>query len=249
MGMVAFFSQQMLHGQATLVDPVEIFEGSLSNPENDEISLHWDVTNLTNDTLDLRVFRNIIQAVDVLNLPYQEGEPGAYDRFCWGPICYPIGSVSSNSSDNLLVTIAPGAVDTSFVCDYYPAGVAGVMALEYCFTPVVDFDASVCHTVLFCLDAENCALGTNEEQSRVEWGNITPQPVRGLSSLSYTVKSGQSGVVKIFNSAGKEVWTKAVKESQGLIYINGDDFSEGLYFLSLAIDGVVDRTQKFVVHH
>jgi hypothetical protein len=98
--MMAFMTPQMIQGQATLIEPVEVFEGSLSDPENDEISLHWDVTNLTNDTLDLMVFRNIIQAVDVLNLPYEEGEPGAYDRFCWGPLCYPIGAVSSNTSEN-----------------------------------------------------------------------------------------------------------------------------------------------------
>lgn len=248
-GMMAFMTPQMIKGQATLIEPVEVFEGSLSDPENDEISLHWDVTNLTNDTLDLMVFRNIIQAVDVLNLPYEEGEPGAYDRFCWGPLCYPIGAVSSNTSENLLVTILPGGVDTTFICDYYPAGIAGVTALEYCFSPVDNFNASVCHTVLFCLDAENCALGTTEEESTIEWGHITPQPVRGLSTLSYELKSGQPGAVKIFNAAGQEVWSKTVNASRGLIYINGNDFSEGLYFLSLDIEGVEVQTQKFIIQH
>jgi hypothetical protein len=37
--------------QPTLVDPIEVFEGSLSDPENAEIAIHWDVTNLTEDTL------------------------------------------------------------------------------------------------------------------------------------------------------------------------------------------------------
>ena len=63
---VAFLGQQLVFGQATLIDPVEVFQGSLSDPENDEVSLHWDVTNLTDDTLELMVVRNIIQAVDVL---------------------------------------------------------------------------------------------------------------------------------------------------------------------------------------
>ena len=35
--------------QPTLVDPIEVFEGSLDDPDTEEIALHWDVTNLTND--------------------------------------------------------------------------------------------------------------------------------------------------------------------------------------------------------
>lgn len=246
---VAFLGQQLVFGQATLIDPVEVFQGSLSDPENDEVSLHWDVTNLTDDTLELMVVRNIIQAVDVLNLPYVKGNPGAYDRFCWGPLCYPFGAFSSNSADNFLVTILPEGIDSSFVCDYYPVGIAGVTALEYCFTPATDLTAGVCHTVLFCLDAENCALGTSEEEAQINWGNIAPQPVQGLSTLSYELEAGQSGDVKIFNASGQEVWAKAVNSAFGLIYINGNDFSEGLYFLTLNVDGKGKKTQKFIVQH
>jgi len=70
--------------QPTLVDPIEVFEGSLDNPDTEEIALHWDVTNLTNDTMHLMVTRSIVQLVSPYNLPYDEDNSGAYDRFCWG---------------------------------------------------------------------------------------------------------------------------------------------------------------------
>ena len=246
---LALGGQQMVYSQATLIEPVEFFEGSLSDPENDEISLHWDVANLTNDTLQLMVTRSIVQAVEPYNVPYTEGEPGGYDRFCWGPLCYPYGAVSSNTSPNFVVTIAPGGTDSTFICDYYPAGIAGVTALEYCFAPVTDFNAGVCHTVLFCLDAEDCALSTSDEEAFVSWGDISPQPVKGLSTLSYELKAGQSGNVSIFNAAGQEVWTKSVSQSHGLLYIDGNDFAEGLYFLTLHVNGGHPQTQKFIVQH
>ena len=85
--------------QPTLVDPIEVFEGSLSDPENAEIAIHWDVTNLTEDTLQLKVTRNISQLVSPYNLPYDQDNEGAYDRFCWGPLCYPYGTFSSFDTD------------------------------------------------------------------------------------------------------------------------------------------------------
>ncbi|MDA0302861.1 MAG: T9SS type A sorting domain-containing protein [Bacteroidetes bacterium] len=249
LGFVTLMGQQMVCGQATLIDPIEVFEGSLADPENDEIAVHWDVANLTDDTLKLMVTRSIVQAVDPYNVPYTEDDPGAYDRFCWGPLCYPFGAVSSNTNPNLLVTILPGGTDSTFVADYYPAGVAGVTALEYCFVPIADFNAAVCHTVLFCLDADNCALGTSDEDAEIAWGNISPQPVKGLSTLSYELKAGQSGQVSIFNASGQEVWTKSVRQSRGLLYIDGNDFAQGLYFLTLDVNNGRPQTQKFIVQH
>ncbi|HBP45852.1 MAG TPA: hypothetical protein DD635_08095, partial [Flavobacteriales bacterium] len=65
----AAMSPVVLWAQPTLVDPIEIFEGSLDDPNNEEIALHWDVANLTDDTLNLMVTRNIIQLVSPFNLP------------------------------------------------------------------------------------------------------------------------------------------------------------------------------------
>ena len=43
----AVMGPAVLWAQPTLVDPIEVFEGSLDDPANEEIALHWDVTNLT----------------------------------------------------------------------------------------------------------------------------------------------------------------------------------------------------------
>ena len=79
--------------QPTLVDPIEVFEGSLDDPENAEIAIHWDVTNLTEDTLTLKVTRNIEQLVSPYNLPYDEDNEGGIRPLLLGSIVLPLWDV------------------------------------------------------------------------------------------------------------------------------------------------------------
>ena len=138
------------------------------------------------------VTRNIIQLVSPYNLPYDQDAPGAYDRFCWGPLCYDYGQYSSFTTEGYLVELFPNETDSTFIADYYPAGVAGVTALEYCFHPVGDVAAGTCQQVLYCLDAENCALNVNE--STIDSSPLFPQPVTGLSSFPYQLNGASGGI-------------------------------------------------------
>ena len=235
--------------QPSLVDPIEVFEGSLSDPENAEIAIHWDVTNLTEDTLQLQVTRYISQLVSPYNLPYVEENEGAYDRFCWGPLCYPFGTFSSFDDDFYLVSLAPEETDSTFIADYYPAGVAGVTALEYCFHPVNDVDAGTCQMVLFCLDAENCALDVGEETPAVSGEAIFPQPVVGISSFPYHLNGANSATMSIFDSNGREVETAQLTSQHGVVYIDASLWESGFYILTLTTNEGTGISERFVVAH
>lgn len=235
--------------QPTLVDPTDMVEGSLSDPAMEVIQVHWDVTNLTTDTLYLMVTRTLIQTVDPYNLPFVEGAPGAYDRFCWGPLCYDYCSSSSGTQGNLLVILLPNEVNNTFASHYHPNEVAGVTAMEYCFHPIDDVGAGACHTILFCMDAENCAVGLAENELELELGSVNPQPVQGLSSFSYHFGEGQSGQVRVLNAAGQEVLQSVLNNPDGVFYLNGDDFPEGLYILSLESEFGSQQARRFIVKH
>ena len=235
----------VLLAQPTLVDPIEIFEGSLDDPENNEIALHWDVTNLTDDTLNLMVTRNIVQLVSPYNLPYTDGEPGAYDRFCWGPLCYPFGTFSSFQTSGYLVELLPNETDTTFIADYYPAGVAGVTAFEYCFHPVGNVDAGTCQQVLFCLDAENCALDVHE--SALETTPIFPQPVTGISSFPYHLNGAAQAVLTIHNPSGQLVEQETLRAQHGIVYLDAADYSPGVYVLALTTEAGDRVVTQFLV--
>ena len=241
----ATISPVLSWAQPTLVDPIEIFEGSLDDPENDEIALHWDVTNLTDDTLSLMVTRNIIQLVSPYNLPYTEGEPGAYDRFCWGPLCYPFGTFSSFSTAGYLVELMPNETDTTFIADYYPAGIAGVTGFEYCFHPAGEIAAGTCQEVLFCLDAENCALSVNE--SAIETSPVFPQPITGLSSFPYHLNGAVQAELIIHNAAGQAVEQRTLRAQHGVVYLQASDYPAGMYILSIITDEGQRVSEQFLV--
>ena len=54
------------------------------------LEAEWFVTNATESAMTLSVQRNIMQTVENMNLPYEIGAEGAYERFCWGGTCYPL---------------------------------------------------------------------------------------------------------------------------------------------------------------
>lgn len=236
--------------QPTLSGAVDVVEGSLSNPEDDVMAFHWDVTNETQDTLVLMASRYIVQIVQPFNLPYVEDAEGAHERFCWGPICYPMGSMHSNTSDGLLVTLLPGATDTTFVGDYYPNGVAGVSAFEYCFYPPGQEELSACHTTLLCVDAETCALSTADLDLGPEWGwsFASENPADELMAVSYTLFPGVEATFELFDLSGTRVQSTSLRGGQGLIWLDTGGLSNGIYLGSMQQEGQI-MTSKLVVSH
>ena len=231
--------------QPTLVDPFEVFEGSLDDPETEEIALHWDVTNLTNDTMNLMVTRSIVQLVSPYNLPYNPDNPGAYDRFCWGPLCYDYGTTSSFSTAGFMVQLAPNETDTTFIIDYYPAGVAGVTAFDYCFHPADDIAAGTCQQVIFCLDADNCAL--NMTETSVEASPVFPQPVTGISSFPYHLNGASSAMLTIHNASGQLIEQEKLRAQHGIVYIDAAQYTAGVYILTIAAPDGAFASERFLV--
>ena len=76
----------------TLIDAVEVVEGE---PTDTVLVAEWLVTNATENAMTIYVERNVLQAVDPLNLPYDPDSAGAFERFCWGGTCYPYGTGQS----------------------------------------------------------------------------------------------------------------------------------------------------------
>ena len=102
-------------------DTVHVSLDTLGSPD---MQAYWDVTNVGEESLDVLVTRSFIEMADPFNFPYVEGEPGSYERFCWGPLCYPFGTVASADQGSALVTLAPADTNNTFKADFYPSGVA-----------------------------------------------------------------------------------------------------------------------------
>jgi hypothetical protein len=126
-------------------------EVAWGDPTAEEMSLNWQVANLGSTGVSLQVTRTVVNPVSAINLPYVSGASGAYERFCWGPICYLFGA--GNSSPSFPVYLPSGASNSSFQADYYPNGVPGKTSIRYCFHPVGSPLSGVCKTATFGLNA------------------------------------------------------------------------------------------------
>ena len=144
-----------------------------------------------------------------------------------------------------MVELLPNETDTTFIADYYPADVAGVTAFEYCFHPVGDVAAGACQQVLYCLDAENCAL--NIAESTIKVSPLFPQPVRGLSSFPYQLNGASRAEFTIHNAAGQLIKQQTLRAQQGVVYIDAAEYPAGMYILSLTTPGGDRVGEQFLV--
>ena len=233
----------------TLIDPVEVVEGS---PSDTVMVAEWFVTNASENPMTLYVERNVLQVVDPMNLPYTPGNDGAYERFCWAGTCYPYGA--SSSALSLAITLEPsdttginafGAEDW-LISDYYPNGVAGVTALEYCFKATEQGVPEVCHTVLFCAGTEEgeCVLSVESEAS-FGFETLAPNPVVGHSALSYLAPEG--GQLLILDLTGREMKRVPLAPGRGTVWIDAQDFEPGVYLHAFEMGGRILQTRKFSV--
>lgn len=239
-----------LSAQLTLSGALDVVEGSLSNPDDNVIAFHWDVVNATDDTLQLMASRYVVQLVEPFNLPYVEGGAGSYERFCWGPLCYPHGTMHSNTANALLVTLEPGETDTTFVGDFYPNGVAGVSAFEYCFYPPGQPDLGACQTTLLCIDAAACALSADEVNLGPEWGwrFASAVPADRMVAIEYTLFPGSPATFELRDLSGAVVKTVALNGGQGMVWLDTEAFADGVYLGAITQDGEVE-TAKLVIAH
>ena len=243
-GLVQFTQAQ----EPTLIDPVDIVEGL---PTDEALEAEWFVTNATENPMTLTVTRNVLQTVETMNLPYEAGAAGAYERFCWGGTCYPYGTASS--AVGLALTLEPndttginafGAEDW-LIADYYPNGESGATAIEYCFDAIQQGVATVCHTVVFCtgIETQDCVLSVSE--SEVELQGLAPNPMEGISSLTY--RAPQGGVLRFLDLTGRTVKSVVLAPGQGAVWVDGADFAPGTYLYALETAGHISQARKFSV--
>ena len=146
---IGCFASLSAHAQVTIIDAADYVAVMAETPEANEVSVGWGVTNLGGQTQYLMVTRTIEESVEPWGCPYSGEALGAYERFCWGPICYPFCSTSSSNSQGNLIAIAAGDTNWTFVADYYPQNVIGSTEITYCLHPLNGVLNGVCHSVTF----------------------------------------------------------------------------------------------------
>jgi len=172
---------------------------------------------------------------------------GAYEKFCWGPLCYNYGTDASSQNASLLVNLPSGATESTFIAYYYPNNVLGTTTIEYCFHPVDDITAGSCHQITYVVTATSAIENDLHNLGFSSIATVYPNPIDGAGWLEYDILRGAIGDVVFRDLAGKEIMRESGLVLSGKIAINSDELTQGLCFCTLEINGIAVRTERFVV--
>jgi hypothetical protein len=223
---------------------------TLDELHNGEISVHWDVTNGAFGDMVLMCSRHYIDVVSPYNYPFilsTEENPvaGSYEKFCWGPLCYNYGTDASSTNSSLLVTIPSNSTDTSFIAYFYPKGIVGTSTLEYCFHPVDNPGIGTCGTITYVITETANVESIHFSEATIS--SVYPNPLEGEGWLDYSIPVGKIGRVIARDITGKLVATFEGLSSEGRVVLDATEFSQGLFFTTLEINGIAVSTKRFVV--
>ena len=241
-----------ISAQPTIVSPSDTIYAALDTLSLDgEVLTHWDVVNETGSTLTLMCSRNLVDTVSPFNYPYvydseaQEAAEGSYEKFCWGPLCYNFGTDASSTNSSMLVDIAPGETDTTFIAYFYAHDVVGTSTIEYCFHPVDNQDAGSCKSITYVVTAVSAI--EDEVSGEVVFSAVYPNPLNGDGFVNYEIKPGDVGTVVFTDLTGQEVRREKDLVLKGKLQVSASEFAQGIGFCTLEINGVAVRTERFVV--
>jgi hypothetical protein len=224
-----------------ILDAPDTVHVSLDTLSTIDVQAYWDVTNVGEESLDVLVTRSFMEMADPFNFPYVEDGPGSYERFCWGPLCYPFGTVASADQGSALVTLAPADTNDTFKADFYPNGVSGVTTIKYCYQTPGNASNAVCHEVTFVVDATS---DVTELSSSVAC-SLMPNPATDVVTLS--MDRALDGVVEFRNLVGQVAMRERIQPGVTQQAVSLDGLTEGLWLVSVAAEGRVLATQRLVI--
>ncbi len=193
------------------------------------LSTGFDVYNSSNNTIDVKLQLDEVSMV-----------AGAQSSFCWGALCYGVGTYLSP----LPATIPGTSIESSFVSDYYPNNGVGISTLDYIFFDMNNVNDQV--TVRIYYDTQGTGL---ENPSGSNYLTVANSGQGGLIAISYNLKNVASGEICMIDMLGNVVKKFPVRSNSGNIIISSSTFASGVYFVSLTGNGKSLANKKIVVNN
>ena len=219
-------------------DTVHVSLDTLSGPD---VQAYWDVTNVGEESLDVLVTRSFMEMADPFNFPYVDGEPGSYERFCWGPLCYPFGTVASADQGSALVTLG--------ACGHQQHVQGGLLPQ---WRGRCDHDQVLLPNARQCLKRRvprgDVCGGRHVRRDGVSSGvtcSLMPNPATDMVTLS--MDRALDGVVEFRNLVGQVAKRERIQAGVTQQAVNLDGLTEGIWLVSVASEGRVLATQRLVI--
>lgn len=182
------------------------------------------IRNLSNDDL------NIIVEQDLL-----EGADGIMMQLCWGQCM-----VGNEHITSLPVLVAAQTVSIDMVslhCLFLEGETGVVKAIYHAY----DEDHPESKISIIVLYGETA----NVAETSFNLGQAYPNPAS--TEVHFDLQSNDNVNVTVYNLLGQEVKSQLVGAHQNRVNISVDDLQPGIYFCRFSVNGMVERTEKFIV--
>ena len=172
------------------------------------LSLQLKVQNTGNADLNVFTYRknNIVAA-------------GSANSFCFGVNCYP----PFVDTSKVVTPIRAGAIDTSFLGDYYPYGALGVSSVTYIFYDNTTFSSTV-----------SASVTVNYAVAPIELFDTAGNQVNGsvISVLSSDTSSASllNATVKVKNNSGSDLVMFVHRISNTVVPYTSNSFCFGVCY-------------------
>ena len=185
---------------------------------------HFNVTNVTNEDVDVIVTRTMNYSEDEIT-----------STFCWGETCYtPSTDISLNS-----IIISAGESFDGFSGYVYSMGEEETYEINYCFSLVDDPSDKVCTDIIFTSSSQ--FIGVEELENEY---SIYPNPANDILHLD-NMNSMPAAFV-LYDMLGNKVFTDEIVNSES---VSLSSFDAGIYFYTFSVQEKETEIQKLIITH
>lgn len=208
-------------------------EVQIAPAQEQDLEWHCVITNVGNDTVDLRVHREIIYS-----------DSGHQNYFCIGAACYP--SFVDTSQLVHIVEMAPQQTDSTFRAHLKPKEVEGITEIKYCLWDNDNPADSLCFTVTFDIDP----VGLGEHAGKATLNAPYPNPSSHNVTVDYDISNAVARrEIALTDLSGRVLSSERLEAANGTHQLDVSDLPQGIYLLQIVLDGEAVTTKKITVTH
>lgn len=213
--------------------------GAIDNPNDFEMKTNFHVENVSDDIMEIRVRRFIMDEVS-----------GSSNKFCWAGVCYDIDDdISANT-----IEMNPGDIFNvdnpaqQFIGYYYHNDNPGCTTIDYAFSDVNNSSLNASIRVVYGADADCQSVNVDELSKSVQLSTAAPNPASANTMISFDYGYRPSnGQLVIHDMMGKKVKEIPVEDRFGVLVLNVEDLPEGIYLYMITDSNRILDTKKLVV--
>jgi hypothetical protein len=215
----------------------------LGNDRSGAIIYVWgDSTNGSKIQFKLKVKNISSSSISIKSKKIETSQiPGTASNMCFAGQCY----LSSVFTSPNAATIAPSAMDSSFIGEYSPKGHLGESIITFVFFDVDNRNDSVWIVAHF----EAMSVGIAEINTpKTTISNPYPNPAVNYTSFDYSIAEGTSSAKFVLSDIlGSRIKEEILINKSGTLVLNTSEIEGGIYFYSFYENDKLILTRKIII--